>query len=216
MSDTQPASHSQTAYPETALTRVRRSAERANYEVATIHAILDEGWACQIAFAVDGQPHCLPTAHWRIGGTLYIHGSNGSRLIRALAQGVPACVGVTHVDGLVLARSAFSHSMNYRSAMIYGAFRPVDTVEEKWAALQAFMDKIDPVRWEQARKPDASEFAATSVLALDMVQAVAKQRSGPPKDDEADLSWPVWAGVLPIETRFGEAIQHVLASAEVA
>lgn len=202
-------------YPQTALTRVRRIAERATYDVATIHAILDESWVCQIAFAADGQPHCLPTAHWRIGSTLYIHGSNGSRLLRALAAGAPACVGVTLMDGLVLARSAFHHSMNYRSAMLYGTFRMVETDEEKWAALQAFMDKIDPTRWEQARKPDANEYAATSVLALDIVQAVAKQRSGPPKDDAADMDVAVWAGVWPIETRFGIAIPDVQASTEL-
>lgn len=189
-------------YPTTPLTQVRRKADRANYEEETVHAILDEGWVCQVALALDGQPHCLPTAHWRIGQTLYIHGSNGSRLLKALAAGAPACVNVTLLDGLVLARSAFHHSMNYRSVMLYGVFRVVEDAAEKHAALKAFMDKIDPARWEQVRQPNAKELAATTLLALDMVQAVAKQRSGPPGDDAADLALPVWAGVWPLRSGF--------------
>lgn len=199
-------------YAQTALTRVRRIAQRADYDRATVHAILDAGWACHVAFAVDGQPHCIPTAHWRIGETLYIHGSNGSRLLRALADGAPASVCVTHVDGLVLARSAFHHSINYRSAMVYGRFEPVGE-DEKWQALDAFMDKVEPGRRAKVRKPDASEFAATTVLALEIEQAVAKVRSGPPKDDEADLGIEVWAGVRPIETRFGEPIPDLATAA---
>ncbi|GAB3267469.1 pyridoxamine 5'-phosphate oxidase family protein [Chitinimonas naiadis] len=195
-----------TRYAQTELTRVRRMAARANYDRATVQAIIDAGWICQVAFAVDGQAHCLPTAHWRIEDTLYIHGSNGSRLLKALASGAAACVCIAQVDGLVLARSAFHHSMNYRSAMVYGQFRVVADDAEKWQSLDAFMDKIAPGRREAVRMPDASEFAATTVLALDIVEAVAKIRTGPPKDDEADMAIPVWAGVRPIETRFGAPI----------
>ncbi|WP_374358107.1 pyridoxamine 5'-phosphate oxidase family protein [Chitinimonas sp.] len=195
-------------FTPTPLTRVRRLAQAANYDRATVHAIIDAGYVCHIAFCVDGQPHCIPTAHWRIGDKLYIHGSNGSRLMKALAAGAPASVCITHVDGLVLARSAFSHSMNYRSAMLYGQFEVVSDEEEKWASFETFMEKVQQGRWEQARKPNAQEYAATTVLALTIEQAVAKTRSGPPKDDDADMDWPVWAGVLPIETRFGSPIAH--------
>ncbi|MGQ5525115.1 pyridoxamine 5'-phosphate oxidase family protein [Chitinimonas sp. PSY-7] len=182
-------------FTKTPLTRIRRIAENANYDRDTVHAILDTAWVCQISFSVDGQAHCIPTAHWRIGNTLYIHGSNGSRLLRALAEGASACVNVTHMDGLVLARSGFNHSMNYRSAMIYGQFRKVSSGTEKIAVLDAFMDKIDPSRREQVRVPDKNELAATTVLALTIEQAVAKQRSGPPVDDAADIGIDVWAGV---------------------
>ncbi|HEY9104000.1 pyridoxamine 5'-phosphate oxidase family protein [Chitinimonas sp.] len=194
------------SYPQTELTRVRRMAARAHYDRATVQAILDTGWICHVGFTVDGQAHCIPTAHWRVDDTLYIHGSNGSRLLKALADGARACVCVAQVDGLVLARSAFHHSMNYRSAMVYGQFRVVDDEAEKWASLAAFMDKIAPGRRQEVRMPDDNEFAATTVLALDIVEAVAKMRSGPPKDDEADMAIPVWAGVRPLETRFGTPI----------
>ncbi|GAB3267463.1 pyridoxamine 5'-phosphate oxidase family protein [Chitinimonas naiadis] len=196
------------SYSQTDLTRIRRIANYANYDRPTVQAIIDAGWICQIAFAVDGQAHCLPTAHWRVGDTLYIHGSNGSRLLKALANGAAACVCIAHVDGLVLARSAFNHSMNYRSVMIYGQFRVVNDDAEKWQSLDTFMDKIEPGRRHQVRGADANEFAATTVLALEIVQAVAKIRTGPPEDDEADLGIDVWAGEWPIETRFGTPIQH--------
>lgn len=197
------------SYPQTDLTRIRRIANHANYDRPTVQAIIDAAWICQIGFALDGQAHCLPTAHWRIGDTLYIHGSNGSRLLKALAAGASACVCIALVDGLVLARSAFNHSMNYRSVMIYGQFRVVDDDAEKWQSLDLFMDKIEPRRRHLVRGADANEFAATTVLALDIVQAVAKIRTGPPEDDAADMSIDVWAGVLPLETRFGAPIQHL-------
>jgi hypothetical protein len=188
------------------LTRVRRVAQRASYDREAVFGIIDATFVCHIAFAVEGQPHCIPTAHWRIGDTLYVHGSNGSRLLKALGEGAPASVCVSQVDGLVLARSAFHHSMNYRSAMIYGRFRPVEAENDRWNALQAFMDKIATDRWAKVRPPNRQEMAATTLLALTIEQAVAKQRNGPPKDDEADMDWPVWAGVNPIETRFGEPV----------
>lgn len=202
-------------YTQTELTRIRRIAQNANYDRPTVHAIVDAGWICQVAFAVGEQAHCIPTAHWRIGDTLYIHGSNGSRLLKALAQGASACVCIAHLDGLVLARSAFNHSMNYRSAMIYGQFRVVEDEAEKWRSFEVFMDKIEPGRRHEVRMPDDSEFAATTVLALDIEQAVAKIRQGPPEDDAADMDIPVWAGVWPIETRFGEPIPDTQAEAVV-
>jgi len=194
-------------FTPTDLTRVRRIAQRANYDQATVHAIVDQAWICHIAFSLDGQSHCIPTAHWRVGEAIHIHGSNGSRLLRALATGIPACVCITHLDGLVLARSAFNHSMNYRSAMVYGRFAPL-TATERSASLDAFMDKVEPGRRAQVRMPDANELAATTVLALPIIEAVAKIRQGPPEDDEADLALPVWAGVWPLETCFGEPITH--------
>lgn len=196
-------------FPQTPLTRVRRIARRADYDRATVHGILDAAYACQIAFAIDGQPHCIPTAHWRVGNTLYIHGSNGSRLLKALADGAPACVCVTHIDGLVLARSAFHHSINYRSAMVYGRFQVVESDAGKWAAAEAFLDKVGPGRWPKVRTPSNQEYAATTFLALTIEEAVAKVRSGPPVDDEADMGIDVWAGVLPLDTRFGEPIQDM-------
>ncbi|MBV8467495.1 MAG: pyridoxamine 5'-phosphate oxidase family protein [Burkholderiales bacterium] len=196
-------------FPQTELTRVRRTAKRASYERDTVHGVVDSTYVCQIAFAIDDQPHCIPTAHWRIGDTLYIHGSNGSRMLRALGEGVPACVCVAQVDGLVLARSAFHHSMNYRSAMIYGRFRVVEDDDEKWASMVAFMDKMQRDRWAQVREPNEKEFAATTFLALTIEEAVAKVRTGPPIDDEEDLGIPVWAGVLPLVTSFGEPVQDM-------
>jgi nitroimidazol reductase NimA-like FMN-containing flavoprotein (pyridoxamine 5'-phosphate oxidase superfamily) len=196
-------------YPQTELTRVRRVARRAIYDRETVHAIVDATYVCQIAFTVDGQPHCIPTAHWRVGDTLYIHGSNGSRMLRELGKGVPACVCVAQVDGLVLARSAFHHSMNYRSAMVYGRFRKVEDDDEKWAAMEAFMEKLSPGRWPQTRRPNDQEYAATTFLALTIEEAVAKVRQGPPVDDEEDLQVPVWAGVVPLMTSFGEPVQDM-------
>ncbi|MFC4159512.1 pyridoxamine 5'-phosphate oxidase family protein [Chitinimonas lacunae] len=199
--------------PQTPLTRVRRAAKRADYDRETVHAILDEAHACHIAFSVDGQPHCIPTAHWRVDDVLYIHGSNGSRLLRELAKGIPASVCVTLVDGLVMARSAFSHSMNYRSVVLYGQFLPVEDEAEAWASLEAFMEHLAPGRWKEVRQPSPQEMAATTLLALPIEQAVAKVRSGPPVDDEADLDWPVWAGVWPLETRLGTPQPHQVETA---
>lgn len=196
-------------FAQTPLTRVRRAAKRADYDRDTVHAILDAAYVCHIAFSVDGQPHCIPTAHWRVGDTLYIHGSNGSRLLRALEAGTDASVCVTLLDGLVMARSAFSHSMNYRSAILYGRFAKVTDQQEAWDSLEAFMEKLSPGRWKEVRQPSPQEMAATTTLALPIEQAVAKVRSGPPVDDEADLDWPVWAGVWPLETRLGAPQPHV-------
>jgi nitroimidazol reductase NimA-like FMN-containing flavoprotein (pyridoxamine 5'-phosphate oxidase superfamily) len=183
-------------YQRTERTRVRRLPERAAYDRATVHAILDEGFICHVGFVVDGQPFVVPTGYARVGETVYLHGSTGSRL--GLRPGMDVCVTVTLVDGLVLARSAFHHSMNYRSVMAIGRTRPVTDPEEKEAALRALVDHIVPGRSGAVRGGDRRELAATAVLALPLEEVSAKVRTGPPVDDEADYALPVWAGVLPL------------------
>lgn len=176
-------------------TRIRRMAENADYDHSTLHAVLDAAYVCHVAFVDDKGTHCIPTACWREGEHLYIHGSNGGRLIKLLAKGTQACVTVTHIDGLVLARSAFNHSMNYRSAVVYGQF---EKVEEKAAALDAFMRHLAPGREQQARPGNSKELAATTVMRISLAEAACKVRSGGPQDDAEDLHLPVWAGVLPM------------------
>lgn len=181
-------------------TRVRRISQRADYDHATLHAILDAAYVCHVAFADAHGVHCIPTACWRESDHLYIHGSNGSRMLKLAGEGAQVCVTVTHLDGLVLARSAFNHSMNYRSAMIYGAFEVVAD-EHKSAALDAFMEHIAPGRVHEARAGNRNELAATTVLRLPLDEAVAKVRAHGVSDDDEDLDRPVWAGVLPIALR---------------
>ena len=187
MTDTKPQ-------PPTDRTRVRRIAENARYDRATLHAIIDAAYLCHVAFADDKGTHCIPTACWREGEHLYIHGSNGGRLIKLLQKGTQACVTITHLDGLVLARSAFNHSMNYRSAMVYGSF---ERVQDKPGALAAFMDHIAVGRQAEIRSGNAKEFAATTVMRIALTEAACKVRTGGPVDDEEDLQHPAWAGVLP-------------------
>lgn len=179
-------------------TQIKRLPKRGHYDHSTIHAILDEGLICHVGFVVEGQPIVIPTAYGRVGDRLYIHGSPASRMLRTLEQGVEVCVTVTLLDGLVLARSAFHHSMNYRSVVVFGRATRVDDAEEKQAALKAFTDHIIPGRWEDVRQPNRQELAGTLVLALPLHEASAKVRTGPPIDDEADYALPVWAGELPL------------------
>jgi len=183
-------------YPRTERTRARRLPERAAYDRSTVHAILDEGFVCHVGFVVDGQPFVVPTGYARVGETLYLHGSTGSRL--GLRPGMDICVTVTLVDGLVLARSAFHHSMNYRSVMAIGRTRAITDPDEKEAALRALVEHIVPGRSGEVRGPDRRELAATAVLALPLVEVSAKVRGGPPKDDEPDYALAIWAGVLPL------------------
>ena len=180
----------------TAATRVRRHPERASYDRAAIDAVLDAHWVCQIAFVHDGLPQVIPTAYWRDGDYVYIHGSNGSRMLNVLRDG-DSCTNVTLVDGLVLARSAFSHSANYRSVNLYGRYEALTDPDQKAHAFKQFFEIVLPGRWPSVRQPNAKESAATTVLRLRIDQAVLKARHGGPRDDDADLSWPVWAGVLP-------------------
>ncbi|WP_411193212.1 pyridoxamine 5'-phosphate oxidase family protein [Paraburkholderia sp. B3] len=189
-----------TSQPPSSRTRVRREAHRADYDKATLHAILDEAWLCHVAFADDHGVHCIPTACWREGDYLYIHGSNGSRMLKVADAGAQVCVTVTHLDGLVLARSAFNHSMNYRSAAIYGVFEAVP-LDHKAAALDAFMERLAPGRGNEARRGSEKELAATTVLRISLAEAASKRRTGGPNDDEADLARAVWAGVLPMALR---------------
>lgn len=187
-------------------TRVRRLAELADYEQESIFDILDEAYVCNIAFNDGENIHCIPTACWRIDDFLYIHGSNGGRLTKALLGGAQASVSVTHIDGLVLARSAFSHSMLYRSVVIYGFFELVKGNARKMEALDAFMEKIAPGRKNDARPGNEKELAATSVMRISLNEAAAKISKNGPSDKEEDLDLPVWAGILPLKVARGEPI----------
>jgi nitroimidazol reductase NimA-like FMN-containing flavoprotein (pyridoxamine 5'-phosphate oxidase superfamily) len=182
---------------------VRRIPELAHYDRATLHAIVDAAYLCHVAFTDNKGTHCIPTACWREGDHLYIHGSNGGRLVKQLLRGTQACVTLTHLDGLVLARSAFSHGMNYRSAMVYGVF---ESVADKQAALEALMNKIAPGRQAEVRPGNDKEFAATTVLRIALTEAACKLRSGDPIDDEADIARAVWAGVLPLVLQAAPAV----------
>ncbi len=185
-------------------TRVRRAPQRASYDRATVEAILDEALVCHLAFVHGGQPFCIPTLHARVGDVIYVHGSAASRMIRALESGAPACLTVTILDGVVLARSAFHHSMNYRSAMVVGSMQPVADASARRDALQAFTERLLPGRWDQVRPPNRRELKATRVLAMPLTEASAKVRTGPPVDDEEDYVLPVWAGVIPVGMAAGE------------
>ena len=184
-------------------TRIKRVPKRADYERETIDAILDDGLVGHLAFVHLGQPYCIPTIHARDGDVVYLHGSAASRMMRALASGAPACLTVTHVDGLVLARSAFHHSLNYRSAVVLGQLRAVEDADEKMAALEALTERLVPGRWADIRWPNRKEMKATSVLAMALDEASAKVRTGGPVDDEEDYALPVWAGVVPLTVEAG-------------
>jgi len=187
-------------------TRVKRLPARGNYDRETIYSILDEAFICHVGFVADGQPFVIPTGFARIGDDLYIHGSSASRMLRDLAKGVEVCVTVTLIDGLLLARSAFHHSMNYRSVVILGTAELVDDADEKYKALEAFTEHIIPGRWAEVRWPTELELKATSVLKLPITEASAKIRTGDPKDDEEDYTMDVWAGVLPMNLSKGEPV----------
>jgi uncharacterized protein len=190
-------------------TRVVREAERAAYDRETVYQILDEGFLCHVGFAVEGQPFVIPTSYGRVESNLYIHGSAASRMLRQMKDGVPVCVTVTLLDGLVLARSIFNHSMNYRSVVILGKATLVDDPKEKIEALYALSQHILPGRWDDSRQPNDRELKATSVLRVPIEEFSAKVRVGPPVDDEPDYAFPTWAGVIPLETVAGEPIDDV-------
>jgi len=193
-------------YTPTEHTQVRRMPKRGAYDKVQVHAILDEGRICHVGFAVDGRPFVIPTGYVRVGEQIYLHGSAASRMLRSLDQGIDVCVTVTLLDAFVLARSAFHHSMNYRSVVALGKARMVTDPDEKIAALTAFTNHIVPGRWEEVRPPTVQELKGTSVLALPLDEVSAKIRTGPPVDDEEDYSLPVWAGLVPLETRVGNPI----------
>ena len=180
-------------------TTVKRHPERGDYDRATIDAILDEALICHVGFVGEGQPYVIPTIHARDGDTLYLHGSPASRMLKNLASGVDLCVTATLLDGLVLARSVYNHSMNYRSAVVLGHAREVTDPDEKLHAMRAVVEHVVPGRWEDARQPSEGEIKGTTILAVSLEEASAKIRSGPPKDFDEDLSLPVWAGLIPLE-----------------
>jgi uncharacterized protein len=187
-------------------TKVQRLPDRGKYDRETVCSILDEGFVCHVGFVVDGQPFVIPTNYARVDETLYLHGSSASRMLRTISDGVQVCVTVTLVDGLVLARSAFHHSVNYRSVVMLGQAVPVESAAEKMSALEAFTNHVVPGRWKDIRQPTESELKATAVLALPLEEVSAKVRVGPPKDDEADYALPIWAGVLPLQVTPGMPI----------
>ena len=194
------------AYIQTERTRLRRRPQRGTYERETVHAILDAALVCHIGFVADGRPVVIPTAYARIGETIVFHGASRSRTLLAAAAGTELCLTVTLLDGLVLARSAFHHSVNYRSVVAFGRATLITDPDEKMAALRAFVERIHPGRWAVARRPTAEELKATAVLELPLDEVSAKVRSGGPIDDEEDYALPVWAGVIPVEMTAGAPI----------
>ncbi len=191
------------ALAPTTRTTVKRLPQRGVYDLDEIHRILDEAFICHVGFASEGQPYVIPTAYGRVDDRVYLHGSAASRMLRSVGMGIEVCVTVTLVDGLVLARSAFHHSINYRSVVILGKASVVDDPEEKLEALRAITEHIVPGRWDGVRQPTDQELKATLVLVLAISEASAKVRTGPPKDDEDDYLLPVWAGELPLTVKTG-------------
>lgn len=200
---------------QTRRTTVRRQPRRAAYDTATVYAILDEALVCHLGLAVDGQPVVVPTLHVRVGDCLYVHGSAASRTLVALGAGPPVCVTVTLTDGLVLARSAFHHSVNYRSVVVLGHAHHIDAHHEKLAALAAFTERVAPGRWGDVRKPTIRELRATSVVAIPLAEASAKVRMGPLVDEPADYARATWAGVIPVETRHGRPVPDPQLSSDI-
>ncbi len=195
------------AFTPTERTRVVREPQRGVYDRDTIYKILDEGLVCHVGFSADGQPFVIPTLYARIGDAVYFHGSAASRMLRGVSEGANVCLTVTLTDGIVLARSVFNHSMNYRSVVALGKASLVDATEEKLEALRAFTEKVLPKRWDDARQPNEKELKATSILRLPLTEASAKVRVGPPEDDAPDYALPVWAGVIPLRIACGSPIR---------
>jgi nitroimidazol reductase NimA-like FMN-containing flavoprotein (pyridoxamine 5'-phosphate oxidase superfamily) len=193
-------------FKQTERTTLRRLPKRGIFDRPTVYSILDEGLVCHIGFQAMGQTFVIPTGYGRSGDTLYVHGSAASRMLRTLAGEVDICVTVSILDGLVLARSAFHHSVNYRSVMIFGKARILESAEEKTEALRAFTEHVAPGRWADVRQPNDRELKATLVLAIALEEVSAKMRTGGPIDDDEDMSLPAWAGVLPLQMTAGEPI----------
>jgi len=193
-------------FPQTKRTALKRLPKRGAFDRESINQILDEGFICHVGFVVDGQPFVIPTGYARVEDRLFIHGSQASRMLRTLSKGIEVCVTATLIDGLVLARSAFHHSMNYRSVVVFGRANVVDDREEKLAALRSLSEHMVPGRWDDVREPNEEELTLTTVLALSLTEASAKVRTGPPLDDEKDYQLPVWAGVIPLRLVAGAPI----------
>lgn len=188
-------------------TRLVREPQRAHYDRETIYKILDEAFVCHVGFSLEAQPYVIPTLFARIGDAIYFHGSAASRMLRNASEGIPVCITVTLMDGFVLARSVFNHSMNYRSVVALGKAALVDALDEKLEALRAFTEKILPGRWNEARQPNEKELKSTSILRLPLTEVSAKIRTGPPEDDAPDYALPVWAGVIPLHLAAGAPVR---------
>lgn len=193
-------------YPKTDRNTVRRRAERGRYDRESVHSILDEGFLCHLGFVSAGQPYVIPTLYGRKGDTIFVHGSSVSRMLQNLSGGVKACVTVTLIDGIVLARSAFHHSMNYRSVTAFGTGSPINDDEAKIDALRIISENVLPGRWDDAREPTKKELDVTTVIAIPIEEAAAKIREGDPKDDEKDYGLDIWAGVVPLLTTVGQPL----------
>jgi nitroimidazol reductase NimA-like FMN-containing flavoprotein (pyridoxamine 5'-phosphate oxidase superfamily) len=193
-------------FKPTERTKVRRLPDRGKYDSESVYGILDEAFICHVGFVVEGQPYVIPTGFARVNDTLYIHGSEASRMLRTLADGVQVCVTVTLIDGIVMARSGFHSSMNYRSVVILGRATQVEGRDEKLAALVAFSEQVMPGRWKDLRETTDAELKGTLVLTLPLKEVSAKVRTGPPKDDEVDYALPLWAGVVPLKLSAGNPI----------
>ncbi|MFK8182962.1 MAG: pyridoxamine 5'-phosphate oxidase family protein [Phormidesmis sp.] len=204
-----------TAQLKTDKTKVKRAPKRGHYDFETVARILDEGLVCHVGFVVDNQPFVIPTAYGRLDNKIYIHGASASRMMKALDAGIDVCLTVTLLDGLVLARSAYHHSMNYRSVVLLGKAEQVSDPDEKRMALKAFTEHVMKGRWNDVRSPNEAELASTVVLSLPITEASAKIRTGPPIDDSADYDLPVWAGVLPLHQQPGLPITDPQLSVEV-
>jgi len=196
-------------------TRVVRESQRGVYDRESIYKILDEGFVCHVGFSVDGQPYVIPTLFARVDDAIYFHGSAASRMLRNLSEGIPVCLTVTLIDGFVLARSVFNHSMNYRSVVALGKAAIVDAPKEKLEALHAFTEKIFPGRWNDARQPNEKELRVTSILRLPLTEISAKIRTGPPEDDAPDYALRIWAGVIPLQLVPGAPIRDERCDASI-
>lgn len=200
--------------PTTRVT-VRRHPERGHYDLSVIQAILDEALYCHVGFVKDGQPVVIPTIHVRIGSVVYVHGAVASSMLKALAAETPVAVTVTLVDGIVLARSAYNHSLNYRSVVVLGTAADVTDPDEKLEALEALVEHVQPGRWADARFPTEAELKATRLLKIPLTEASAKIRQGPPKDDPEDMHLPIWAGVIPVGEQRGQPVPDPALASDV-
>jgi hypothetical protein len=200
-------------YPTSPRSRVRRRPERASYDAAAVHAVLDAGLVAHVAYVIDGQPFVTPTAYWREGRRLYWHGAAGSRMLQAQAAGLPVCVAVTHLDGLIAARSAFMHSIQFRSVMAFGRTRLIEDPGEKAAAMAAFLERLYPGRTREVRPPSETELKQIAVVEMTIEEAAAKTKANGAGMIPADEAWPVWSGVIPISTLVGEPQADALHSA---
>lgn len=193
-------------FPKTPRNKVKRLPERGQYDTATIYPIVDAALICHVGFALDGQPYVIPTLHARQGDTILLHGAKGNRLLRHIQSGGEVCITITVVDGIVLARSVFHHSINYRSVVLFGKGAAIEDDQARLRALELFTERLIPGRWQDARPPSAIELKQTTIVAVPIDSASAKIRTGPPKDEEDDLDLPVWAGVLPLQHVAGTPI----------